>query len=577
MAKARSVILGVGCLVLVVGVVLVALVVRGLSKPGLPSTVVLAVTLAGPIAEVTAEDPFSEMFGDQPLSMQDLRWTLNRAAEDDRVVGVRLRIGAFGGGFAMIQELRDLIQDIRASGKWTSAYLETAGEFAPGNSVYYLASACDEISLHPGGDVNLIGFSVRSPFLRGTFDKLGIRPEFPGRGDYKTARFMYTERDFTPAAREMTDWLVGSLFDQLVEGVAQGRGMAPDEVRNLIDRGPFLGEETQEAGLVDHREDWTTFTGRLKDKGGSAKVVGLNRYLTGGGSSSRGAKIAVVTGVGGIMRGESRRQFNPLFGMSDVMGSETIARAFRTIRKDNDIKAVVFRIDSPGGSALASEIIREEMARTAEKIPVVVSMGNVAGSGGYWVTCGAQAIVAEPGTITGSIGVLTGHLNMEGFYNDKLGISFGKADFGANADIYGETEDWNDQQRAIVDRVLDKIYDRFVTLVSESRGMSPEAVDAIGRGRVFTGIQGLENGLVDMVGGFDTALDEAKRLAEIDLDAKVRLVNYPKAKPWWRQIINKKSDNQVAIESVINDYQTFVTTGRVPFQGEVWMTPLVLE
>ncbi len=577
MAKARSVILGVGCLVLVVGVVLVALVVRGLSKPGLPSTVVLAVNLAGPIAEVTAEDPFSEMFGDQPLSMQDLRWALNRAADDDRVVGVRLRIGAFGGGFAMTQELRDLVQDVRASGKWTSAYLETAGEFAPGNSVYYLASACDEITLHPGGDVNLIGFSVRSPFLRGTFDKLGIRPEFPGRGDYKTARFMYTERDFTPAAREMTDWLVGSLFDQLVEGVAQGRGMAPDEVRNLIDRGPFLGEETQEAGLVDHREDWTTFTGRLEDKAGSAKVVGLNRYLAGGGSSSRGAKIAVVTGVGGIMRGESRRQFNPLFGMSDVMGSETIARAFRTIRKDNDIKAVVFRVDSPGGSALASEIIREEMARTAEKIPVVISMGNVAGSGGYWVTCGAQAIVAEPGTITGSIGVLTGHLNMEGFYNDKLGISFGKADFGANADIYGETEDWNDQQRAIVDRMLDKIYDRFVTLVSESRGMSPEAVDAIGRGRVFTGIQGLENGLVDLVGGFDTALDEAKRLAEIDLDAKVRLVNFPKAKPWWQQIINKKSDNQVAIESVLNDYQTFVTTGRVPFQGEVWMTPLALE
>lgn len=577
MAKARSVILGVGCLILVLGVVLVAVVVRGLSKPGLPSKVVLAINLAGPIVEVTADDPFAEIFGDQPLGMQNLRWVLNRAADDDRVVGVRLRIGDFGGGFAMTQELRDLIQNVRASGKWTSAYLDTAGEFAPGNSLYYLASACDEISLHPGGDVNLIGFSVRSPFLRGTFDKLGIRPEFPGRGDYKTARFMYTERDFTPAAREMTDWLVGSLFDQLVEGVAQGRVLAPDEVRNLIDRGPFLGEETQEAGLVDHREDWTTFTGRIEDKAGSAKVVGLHQYLAGGGSSSRGAKIAVVTGVGGIMRGESRRQFSPLFGMSDVMGAETIASAFRAIRKDNEIKAVVFRVDSPGGSALASEIIREEMARTAEKIPVVVSMGNVAGSGGYWVTCGAQAIVAEPGTITGSIGVLTGHLNMESFYNDKLGITFGKADFGANADIYGELEDWNDQQRAIVDRVLDKIYDRFVTLVSESRGMTWDEVDAIGRGRVFTGIQGVENGLVDMVGGFDTALEEAKRLAEIDLDATVRLVNYPKAQPWWRQIVNRKSDDQVAIESMLNDYQSFVTTGRVPFQGEVRMAPLVIQ
>ncbi len=577
MAKARSVILGVGCLILVVGVVLAALLVRGLSKPGLPSKMVLAVNLTGPIVEMTAEDPFAEMFGDQPLSMQDLRWALNRAAEDDRVLGVRLRIGDVAAGFAMTQELRDLLQGVRASGKWTSAYLDTAGEFAPGNSVYYLASACDEISLHPAGDVNLIGFSVRSPFLRGTFDKLGIRPEFPGRGDYKTARFMYTERDFTPAAREMTEWLVGSLFDQLIGGVAQGRGMDPDEVRGLIDRGPFLGDETEAAGLVDHREDWTTFSERLGDKAGSAKVVGLSHYLARGSSSSYGEKIAVVTAVGGIMRGESRREFNPLFGMSDIMGAETIAGAFRAIRKDDGIKAVVFRVDSPGGSALASEIIRAEMARTAEKIPVVVSMGDVAGSGGYWVTCGAQSIVAEPGTITGSIGVLTGHLNMEGFYNDKLGITYGKADFGANADIYGALDDWNDQQRAIVDRVLDRIYDRFVTLVSESRGMTWDEVDAIGRGRVFTGVQAVENGLVDMVGGLDTALAEARRLAEIQPDAKVRVVDFPKAKPWWQQFIHRKSDDQVAIESILRDYRTFVTTGRVPFQGEVRMAPVVVE
>ncbi len=577
MAKARSVILGVGCLILVIGVVLVALVVRGLAKPKLPSSAVLAINLAGPIAEVTAEDPFAELFGEQPLSLRDLRWALVRAAEDDRVRGVRLRIGSLGAGFAQVQELRELIQGVRASGKWTSAYMDTAGEFTPGNSIYYLASACDEISLHPGGDVNLIGYSVRSPFLRGTFDKLGIRPEFPGRGDYKTARFMYTERDFTPEAREMTEWLVGSIFEQLVDGVAQGRGMDPDEVRNLIDRGPFLGDETQEAGLVDHREDWTTFTERIDEKAGTAKVVGLANYLARGSRSSRGGKIAVVTAVGGIMRGESRRDFNPLFGMSDVMGSETIARAFRAIRKDSSIKAVVFRIDSPGGSALASEIIREEMARTAEKIPVVVSMGNVAGSGGYWITCGAQRIIADPGTITGSIGVLTGHLNMESFYNDKLGITFGKADFGANADIYGGLEDWNDQQRAIVDRVLDKIYDRFVTLVSESRGMSWDEVDAIGRGRVFTGVQARKNGLVDEVGGFDIALVEAKGLAGIDVDAEVRLVDFPKAKPWWQQFVNRKTDDQVAIESAIREYEAIMRTGTIRLPGEVWMPPVVLE
>ena len=291
-----------------------------------------------------------------------------------------------------------------------------------------------------------------------------------------------------------------------------------------------------------------------------------------------GRKIAVVTAVGGIMRGESRREFNPLFGMSDVMGAETIAGAFRAIRKDDDIKAVVFRIDSPGGSALASEIIREEMARTAEKIPVVVSMSNVAGSGGYWITCGAQRIVADPGTITGSIGVLTGHLNMEGFYNDKLGITFGKADFGANADIYGGLEDWNDQQRAIVDRVLDKIYDRFVTLVSESRGMSWDEVDAIGRGRVFTGVQASG----ERSGGRGRRFRHRPRSRprdspSIDVDAKVRLVDFPKAKPWWQQFVKSKSDDQVALESILEDYETFVTTGTVRLPGEVWMPPVVFE
>jgi protease-4 len=577
MAKARSVILGVGCLVFVIAALVAVLVVRGLASPKLPSDVVVAVNLSGPIVEVAAEDPFAEVFGEQLLSLRDLRTALLRAAEDDRVQGVRLKIGSFGAGLATVQEIRNLLQQVRAAGKWTSAYLETAGEFTPGNGVYYLATACDEISLHPGGDVNLIGFSVRSPFLGGTFDKLGIDTEFPGRGAYKTARFMYTERDFTPEAREMVDWLVGSLFDQLVDGVASGRAMDHGQVRNLIDQGPFLGDETADAGLVDHREDWTSFTDRIDDKAGDAEVLGFRDYLSRGPDFNRGPKIAVVTAVGQIMRGPSRREFNPFFGMNDVMGSDTVAAAFRSIRKHDDIEAVIFRIDSPGGSALASEIIREEMARTAEKIPVVVSMSNVAGSGGYWITCGAQRIVADPGTITGSIGVFTGHLNMSEFYSDKLGITFGKADFGAHADIYGGLDDWTDEQRAIVDRVLDRIYDQFVTLVSESRGMTWDEVDAIGRGRVFTGEQAVDNGLVDALGGFDIAVDEAKALAEIDVDRDVQLIDFPKAQPWWQQLVNRQSDQEVAIESMLRDYEAFVTTGAAPMPGVVWMPPMYVQ
>ncbi|HSL17199.1 MAG TPA: signal peptide peptidase SppA [Methylomirabilota bacterium] len=576
MAKARSVVLGVGCLIFVIGVLVVALLVKGLAAPGLPKRAVLAVSIAGPIVEIAAEDPLAELMGEQTTSLRDLRKALLRAAEDDRVVGVRVKIADFGAATATTQELRTLLRRVRAAGKWTSAYLETAGEFAPGNSVYHLASACDEISIHPGGDVNLIGYSVRSSFIRGTFDKLGIKPEFPGRGDYKTARFFYTERDFTPEAREMVEWLVGSLYEQLVEDVAEGRAMSVDEVREIIDRGPLLGGESLEAGLVDHREDWTEFTGRIEDKADGAEIVGMGSYLKRDRWTAGGPKIAVVTAVGGIMRGPNRREFNPLFGATDIMGADTIAQAFRSVREDDGIEAVVFRVDSPGGSALASEIIRQEMARTAEKVPVVVSMSNVAGSGGYWIACGAHKVVAMPGTITGSIGVLTGHLNMEPFFNDKLGVTFGKADFGANANIYGTLEDWNDQQRAIVDRVLDTIYDRFVTLVAESRGMTWEQVDAIGRGRVFTGEQALDNGLVDVLGGFDTALDEAKKLADIDVDADVRLVDFPVAKPWWQQLIAHRSD-EAAVLAALEEMERFMTTGVVDLPGEVWMPPIVIQ
>jgi protease-4 len=577
MAKTRSVVLGVGCLIFVILVLVVVVIARGLATPSMPKRVVLAVNIAGPIAEITAEDPFAELMGEQPMSMRDLRLALGNAAEDDRVVGVRLKLDGFSAGFAQVQELRTLLQRVSAAGKWTYAYMDTAGEFTPGNGIYFLASACDEITIHPGGDVNLIGLSVRSPFIRGTFDKLGIKPEFPGRGAYKTARFFYTEKDFTPEAREMTEWLVGSLFDQIVEGVAEGRGMDANEVRNLIDRGPFLGDETEEANLVDHREDWTTFTDRIKELSEKADVVGVGGYIERARLKDSGPKIAVVTAVGTIMRGQSRREFNPLFGASDVMGSDTIAGAFRAVRKDKGIKAVVFRVDSPGGSALASEIIREEMARAADEVPVVVSMGNVAGSGGYWIACGAQRIVADPATITGSIGVLTGHLNMEAFWRDKLGVTFGKADFGANANVYGSLEDWNDPQRAIVDRVLDRIYDRFVTLVSESRGMTWDEVDAVGRGRVFTGAQAVENGLVDVLGGFDTALEEAKRLAEIDADQSVRLVDFPKTRPWWQQFITSKSAEEAALESALAEWERFVRTGVVRTPGAVWMPPLVVE
>ena len=251
------------------------------------------------------------------------------------------------------------------------------------------------------------------------------------------------------------------------------------------------------------------------------------------------------------------------------MGSDTIARAFRDARKASGVKAVVFRVDSPGGSALASEIIRKEMVRTAEKLPVVVSMKNVAASGGYWVSCGAQKIIADPGTQTGSIGVLAGHLNMDQFWADKMGVTFGRLDAGRNANIYGSLENWTDEQRAIVDRMLDRIYDDFLDRVSAARGMDRDAVDAIARGRVWTGAQALELGLVDELGDFDRAVVVARELAGIAPDARVALVDFPKVRPWWQEMFERQYDDEATARAAACRARAGVAdrTARDPWSG----------
>ena len=576
MAKARSWFFG-GCLVVLLGMLFVVFVGRMLVRERVPGNAILSVRLAGPLPEISASDPFSRILGESRMSLRGLRRALVHAAQDDRIKGVRVRLDRFGSGVAGAQEVRALLRQVSRSGKWTAAYMDTDGEFAPGNLMYYVASACDEISLNPMGDVNLIGLSARSPFIRGTFDKLGIKPEFLGRGDYKTARFMYTKKDFTPAHRRMIGWLLDSLMDQLVNGVAEGRKLQPETVSKLIDRAPFGGQEAVHAKLVDRLEDWTAFTKRLADREhGKARTIGVGGYLAGLGRSGPGPRIAVVTAVGTILRGDSRRDLNPLLG-GNVMGSETIAKAWRRVREARGIRAAIFRIDSPGGSAVASEIIRQEMARTAEKIPVVVSMSNVAGSGGYWITCGAQEIVADPATLTASIGVFAGHFNSEDFWKKKLGVTFGRMDRGANADIYGGLQDWTDDQRVVVNRMLDRIYEGFVARVAKARNLTPEQVDAMGQGRVFTGAQALEKGLVDELGGFDTALAAARKLAGIPAGQAVRLVDFPKPVPAWQQLLRRRSDEDAEVRAALVGLKQWLKTGSPAVPGVAWMPPITVR
>ena len=562
---------GAVLVVLVLGLLGIILGTRYATRH-VPGNTLLVVEISGPIPEMTADSPFGDIFGPRPLSRQDLRDGLVQAASDPRVQKVVVKVGDLQAGFATLQEIHGLLQKVRKAGKETYAYLDTAGEFSPGNAQYLLASACKKVVLNPLGDINLTGLAVRSPFIRGTLDKLEIEPDFPGIGDYKTARFLYTQKEFTPAHKEMMTWLVDSITRQMIDGIASGRGMDPKQVEGLVKGGPYIGPDALRAKLVDELNDWQTFLEENTthpDKG--LERISLRKYLRAGRPDRSGTEIAVVVAEGTILRGESGYSPVPVFG-GDVMGADTIARAFQQVR-GSGAKAVIFRINSPGGSAVASEIIRAEMVRTAKKIPVVVSMGDVAASGGYWITCGAKRIVADPGSITASIGVFGGHLAMSRFWEDKLGITWGKLDAAPNAAIYGSLDPWTPEQRVVVQKFLDRIYDRFLKNVSASRNMPREAVDAIGRGRVFTGEQAKDRGLVDTLGGFDEALAAARELAGLKPDAQIELTFYPQARSIWQRLMDRNDDAEARMHAMVRE----VLAGRAVTPGPVWLAPILVQ
>ncbi|MCX7895195.1 MAG: signal peptide peptidase SppA [Thermoanaerobaculum sp.] len=571
MAKKRRVLAALGCLALVVlfGVLVVAFAVKA-AVQRLPGNAVLHVDIVGSIPERGADDPLEELLGPREVSRRDLRDALVKARQDPRIKAIRLKIHDCFAGMATVQEIREQLQALARSGKSTYAFLETAGEGYSGNMPYFLATGCQRVVLGPLGDLTLIGLRAEVPFIRGTLEKLGIEPEFPGVGDYKTARNFYIEKGFTPAHREMTSWLLGSLSQQLVRGIAQARGLSEEEVRALLASGPFSGPEALQQKLVDAIQDWSSFAEETARKDGhELKVVSLRRYLRSGRPDREGAPIAVVLGEGAIMRGESGFSPVPLFG-GDVMGAETLARTFRQVRQ-SDARAVIFRINSPGGSAVASEIIRLEMERTAKEKPVVVSMGEVAGSGGYWITCGAQRIVADPGTMTGSIGVFAGHLAMARFWEEKLGVTWGELATSPNANLFGSLHPWTEEQRQEVYAWLDRIYGQFVERVARSRKLTHEQVDAIGRGRVFTGEQALERGLVDRLGGFDVALEEARKLAGLAPDEPVELRFYPRRVAFWRRLVQRDEEDQVrALLTALQQRRLFLP-------GPVWVPPVVVR
>ena len=510
---------------------------------GVPTGCILELDLQSLPAETSGFDPMAFIAGGgRPLLLRQAVAAIHRAAEDTRIAGLIARVQLSAAPPGAVQELREAIvafTAVKPSLAWAETY--------PGTLSYYLASAFREVWMQPSGTVGLIGFATNALFLRDALDKAGLQAQFIARGEYKSAANMFTQDRYTEAHREADSRLIESLHNQVWQGIAESRRLDVSALDELADRAPLLRDDALSAALIDRvgfRDEAYRRIGELTDPDADSDPDGdaapprlfLSRYAQtrhaqtrkhGPSLPGRKAKpaVAVITVAGPIVGGRGGPGLSP-FGRSSA-GGDTIAAALREAGADDDVKAVVLRVDSPGGSVSASETIWREVCRVrAAGKPVVASMGSVAASGGYYVAMAAEVIVANPATITGSIGVITGKLVAREL-KDRLGVGSESLRTNVNADAWSVNSPFTAEQYDMVEAEANLFYDDFVRRVAEARKMSVEDVGIVARGRVWTGADAIERGLVDELGGLRTAVRRAKVLAGLDIDATIHLVDYP--------------------------------------------------
>ncbi len=488
----------------------------------MPQRNYLEINLSGHIAET--RPPFSLFGGDGPRhTLGELLAKIDYAKETRDIQAIVLRCGGLSANFAILDELRQALIDFRKSGKAVVVYMET-----PGNGVYYLATAGDYIVLTPNGYIGLVGLRSEVPFLKGTLEKLGLKAYYARVGKYKSAVEPLTEDEYTEPGKEAVNALLDDVFNKLVGDIARGRGFGKTDVLEMIDRGPFIPSEALREGLVDTLAYWDEIPGIVKMLAPKASFrVSYGDFADRKPADLRWDEppaIGIVYGVGGIVTGSSRRE---LF-VDDIMGSETISKALRAMRNDRAVKAVVFRVDSPGGMMTASDMIRREIELTAKKKPVIISMGGVAASGGYHISCNGTDILADEATVTGSIGVLSLWLHTRGLY-EKIGANKDIFMRGKRAGMFPTWRDVTEEDLETAQYYVDKFYGKFVADVAEGRGMGADDVHEVAQGRVWSGRRAQELGLVDRIGGLTDAISLARSRAGIPAEEKVRFKVLPRA------------------------------------------------
>lgn len=487
----------------------------------LPKRLVLQLDFDEGVIEVEPENPFGRFGAGGAYVMTDVVGALDRAAQDPRVTGLVARIGNPSLGMGRVQELRDAVESFKKSGKRTVVYSSSLGEFGGATLPFYLASAFKEIWLQPSGDVALTGFLAESPFLKGSMDMLGITPQFGARYEYKSAIEPLTRTGFSEESRRSLTTLLDSWTRQTVAGIATARNLQPEAVKALIDRAPLLAAEAKAAGLVDRLAYWDELESELTAD--DTKLIDLTDYAAHRKDDANAVKVALIFGVGAVQQGDGGAG-------GEVMASERVTKALRDAVKDPEIKAILFRINSPGGSYTASDAIWREVgkARAAGK-PVIVSMSDVAASGGYFAAMAADRIVAQPGTITGSIGVFAGKFVLADLWK-KLGITWDSVQQGENAAMWSANKDFSPAAWARINAILDHIYGDFTDKAEKNRNITPEDMDHVARGRIWPGEEALRVGLVDKLGGYPQAFALIRELARLPSQMPLALVEFPRQK-----------------------------------------------
>ena len=553
MSKTSKVLLAIaGALfvILIVGVIAVVLLAESLSRPSVPDNSVLVLSISGDLPDYVPDDQFARALGFyQAQSFTSLLAQLRKGKVDERIHGLILDIKFPQIGWGKADELRDAIKDFKTSGKPVYAYMEIGM-----NREYYIATAADKIFVPPSGDLYINGFAAEAMFYKGSLDKLGIEADVIQIGPkYKNAPDQYTKKEMGEGQREVINAVLDEYYGRFTSGIAEARSKSVEDVKGLIDSAPHNANQAKEFGLIDGAMYETQVYDEMKNRLGY-KADDKLRTIRGGEyreipsdslGLNNGERVAIIYASGAINVGRSN---DSPFGGS-MVGSDTVVAAVNDAAADTSVKAIVLRVDSPGGSALASDLMWYALENAKAKKPVVVSMSDVAASGGYYISCNANKIVAEPSTITGSIGVFLGKPVVKGLY-EWLGITNEYIMKGKNAGIFRETEKWTPEERTKMEDGANNIYyNNFIPKVAKGRNMTNEQANTIGQGRVWTGTQAKANGLIDEFGGIEKAIDVAKELAKLPADKDVRRVVFPAPRPFFETVFNDDPESSESVKA----------------------------